>query len=99
MSERFSSKLVAKILKQKLDENMDVHQHREEFVDDCLQCEKCRLIRSIAMDLHNIHINNVIFGKPTSRRGKKTAYIYSSNGRRMGFDDTDKRVPWRLRKG
>ena len=100
MTERFSSKKVGRILREFLDKNMDVHQHRGEFVEGCLQCEKCRLIRQIAMEIGGKHICDPIFGKPTSRRGKKTAYFYRDiDGSRMGFDDTDKRVPGRIRRG
>ena len=99
MSKRFSSKVMAAILQTFLKENLDTHQYRGEFVEGCLQCEKCKIIREIAIETHNSNIINAVLGKPPSQRGKKTAYAYGSNGQRIGFDDTDKRVPARVRRG
>lgn len=95
--ERFSAKKVARILRKHLDDNLDTHQHRGEFVEGCIQCEKCLVIRQIAGDLHNVQINYAVYGKP-SRIGK-TAFTRGIHGERLLTNDTDMRVRGRTRAG
>lgn len=91
--ERFSAKKVGRLLKEKLLEELDEHQYQGEFHEDCIQCQRCKMIREIAQDLHNATINEMVFGKPPSRRGRKRAYSF------LGVDDTDHRVSARVRRG
>ena len=99
MTERFSANKVGKILRAFLEKNLDTHQRREEFVDGCLQCEKCKLIREVAMSLQNERINLMLFGRPPSRRGRKRAFVRGLHGERILVDDTDMRVRGRTRAG
>ena len=91
------AKVVAETLKKALNENLDVHQHRGEYVEGCLQCEKCKLIREIASSFHNENINNAVFGK-SPRRGTK-AYWTTTSGERLLMRDDDMRVSAKARKG
>lgn len=94
---RFSAEKVGLLLKDKLEQNMDQHQHRDEFIEGCLQCEKCRLIRQIAQDSHNTTIMRMIFGKPP--RTGHSAFVRGMHGERLLTDDTDMRVRGRTRAG
>lgn len=96
---RFSAKKVGEVLANFLEQNLDEHQKNGQFVEGCLQCEKCRLIREIASNMNNETVNRKVLGKPFDKRLlAHRAYSYSSEGRVL-VRDWDKRVSGRVRSG
>jgi len=98
MITRFSQKKVAKILNDRLQKEKDTHQLSGEFVEGCLLCEKCRLIRELIMELGLCEL--VPEMRMTDRRhfGHK-ALKKGMYGETIVIDDVDGRIARRRLRG
>ena len=86
---RFSVDFVKTIMVSQL-EKYKCKIHVGVFDENCKHCHATMVLRETSRLMAQQKIYEAIFGKEP-RRGH-TAYTYSSEGRRIGFDDSDGRI-------